>query len=88
MQRDVRKYVAGCSVCQRIKDVNLAPAGLLQPLPIPSDKFEYWTLDLITGLPEINSYNALLVCVDKFGKLCRLVPCKAGENTLSATKVA
>ena len=29
MQRDVRKYVAGCSVCQRIKDVNQAPAGLL-----------------------------------------------------------
>ena len=29
MQQDVRKYVAGCSVYQRIKDVNKGPAGLL-----------------------------------------------------------
>ena len=88
MQRDVRKYVAGCSVCQRIKDVNQAPAGLLYPLPIPSDKFEYWTIDIITGLPEINGYNAMLVYVDKFGKLCCLIPCRVGENALSATEIA
>ena len=57
-------------------------------MPIPSDKFEYWTIDIITGLPEINGYNALIVCVDKFGKLCRLIPCRAGENALSATEIA
>ena len=52
------------------------------------DKFKYWTKDIITGLPEINGYNALIVCVDKFGKLYRLIPCRAGENALSATKIA
>ena len=56
-------------------------------MPIPSDKFKYWTIDIITGLPEINDYNALIVCVDKFRKLCRLIPCRAGENALSATKI-
>ena len=45
-------------------------------------------MDFITGLPDINGYNALLVCVDKFGKLCRLIPCRAGENELSAPAVA
>ena len=57
-------------------------------MPIPSDKLEYWTIDIITGLPEINGYNALIVYVDKFEKLCRLIPCRAGENALSATKIA
>ena len=88
MQRDVRRYVAGCSVCQRVKDVNKAPAGLLQPLPVPNDKFDYWTIDIITGLPEIDGFNALIVCVDKFGKLCRLIPCRAGESELSAPAIA
>ena len=55
---------------------------------MPLDKFQYWTIDIITGLPEINGYNALIVCVDKFGKLCHLIPCRAGENALSATKIA
>ena len=44
-------------------------------------------MDFITGLPDINGYNALLVCVDKFGKLCRLIPCRAGENELSVPAV-
>ena len=55
-------------------------AALLQPLPVPSGKFEYCMLDFMTDLPEVNGYNALLVIKDKFGKLSRLVPCRAGEG--------
>ena len=45
-------------------------------------------MDFITGLPDIYEFNALLVCVDKFGKLCWLIPCRAGENELSAPAFA
>ena len=45
-------------------------------------------MDFITGLPDINGFNALLVCIDKFSKLCRLIPCRAGENELSAPAIA
>ena len=45
-------------------------------------------MDFITGLPDINGFNALLVCVDKFGKLCWLILCRAGENELSAPATA
>ena len=45
-------------------------------------------MDFITGLPDLNGFNALLVCVDKFGKLFRLFPCRAGENWLSAPAIA
>ena len=46
------------------------------------------TIDFMTDLPEINGYNALMVIVDKFGKLNRLVPCRAGEGQLTAPQVA
>ena len=57
----------------------MQPAGLLQLLPVPFSNFEYCTLDFLTDLLEVNEYNALLVIVDKFGKLSRLVPCRSGE---------
>ena len=41
----------------------------------------------MTDLPEVNGYNALMV-VDKMGKLSWLVPCRAGENQLTAPEVA
>ena len=42
----------------------------------------------MTDLLEVNGYNALMVVLDKMGKLSRLVPCRAGENQLTAPKVA
>ena len=45
-------------------------------------------MDFIMGLPAINGYNALLVCVDKFGKLCWLTLRRAGKNELSAPAAA
>ena len=41
----------------------------------------------ITGLLDINGFNALLVCVDKFGKLYWPIPCRAGENEFSAPAI-
>ena len=44
-------------------------------------------MDFITGLPDRNGYNAILVCVGKFGKLFWLTLCRAGENEFSAPAV-
>ena len=63
------------------------PDGLLQPLPVPNNKFEYWTMDIITGIPEIDGFNAFVVSVYNFGKLCWLIPCRVEENELSATTI-
>ena len=42
----------------------------------------------MTDLPEVDGYSALIVIVDKSGKLNRLVPCRAGEGQLTAPQVA
>ena len=60
---------------------------MLQPLPIPDGKFEYCTIDFMTDLPEVNGNNALMVIVNKYSKLSRLVPCRVGEGQLTAPQV-
>ena len=60
----------------------------MQPLLIPDGKFEYCAINFMTNLPEVNGYNALMVIVDKFGKLSRLVPCRVGKGQLTALQVA
>ena len=39
-------------------------------------------------LPEVNGFNALLVIVNKLGKLSHLVPCRAGKGQLAVPDAA
>ncbi|KAL4377359.1 hypothetical protein GQ457_02G020790 [Hibiscus cannabinus] len=68
MRKDVTEFVRNCQVCQRMKSEHLAPAGLLQPLPIPQQVFEDISLDFIVGLPPSHSKEAILVVVDRLTK--------------------
>ena len=44
-------------------------------------------MDSMFNLPEVNSFNALLVIVDKLGKLLCLVPSRTGEGQLTVPEV-
>jgi hypothetical protein len=52
MKIKIAKYVARCDTCRRVKVEHLKSAGMLQPLPIPSWKWEDISMDFITGLPN------------------------------------
>ena len=52
MKFEVAEYIARCLDCQQVKTEHQHPVGLLQPLPIPSWKWEIIILDFITGLPR------------------------------------
>ena len=88
MAHFVSTYVRGCDTCQRIKHTTHSPYGALAPLPIPSCRFDFWTLDFVTHLPSDSGYNCLLVCVDKLTKFTKLVPCFMAAGKLSAHTVA
>ena len=45
-------------------------------------------MDFMVELPEVNGFNALMVIVDKMGKLSRLIPCRVGEGQLTTPQVA
>jgi hypothetical protein len=47
MKREITKYISECDTCQRIKASHLKVADPLQPLPIPSWKWEDICMDFI-----------------------------------------
>ena len=44
-------------------------------------------MDFMVILPKVNGFNALMVIVDKLGKLLHLVPCRVGEGQFTAPDV-
>jgi hypothetical protein len=51
LAQDIKRYVWGCSACHRAKRSNEKPYSLLQPLDIPSSRWERINVDFITKLP-------------------------------------
>jgi hypothetical protein len=50
MKREIAKYVSECDTCERIKASHLKAFGALQPLAIPSWKWDDISMDFIIGL--------------------------------------
>ena len=77
MKNELREYIAKCFECQQVKTKHQHPAGLLQPLPIPSWKWEIISLDFIMGLPRNQNLNdSIMVVVDKLSKVAHFIPVK------------
>jgi ribosomal protein L21E len=73
-KQTVKDYVAQCMVCQQAKTERVASPGLLSPLPIPDGSWKVITMDFIEGLPRSQSYNCILVVVDRFSKYAHFLP--------------
>jgi hypothetical protein len=87
MSRDIKLFVSQCLVCQQAKTSNTAPAGLLQPLPIPSQIWEDISMDFITGLPPSNGFTVIMVVVDRLSKYSHFAPLKADFTSLKVAEV-
>ena len=74
----------GCDTCAR-KKLQRHPKTALQPLEVPEGPWETVGVDLITQLPESNGYDAILVCVDHYGKQIHALPC---TTTITAEEMA
>ena len=77
MKREVAKYVSECDIYRRVKASHLKPAGMLQPLDIPSWKWEDISIDFIVGLPPTSKgYDSIWVIVDCLTKSAHFLPVK------------
>ena len=64
LKSDIQKFVAECLVCQQNKVETIKTPGLLQPLSIPSQRWE----DFIAGLPKFEGKGVIMVVVDRITK--------------------
>jgi len=70
----VKKYITDCDMCQQMKNHPQQPFGPLVPNKVPNRPWEIISTDLITQLPESNSYNAICVIVDRLTKRAHFIP--------------
>jgi hypothetical protein len=85
-KRVVTEYIALCDNCQWVKAEHQRLAGLLQPLKIPQWKWEEISMDLIVGLPTMQSgYDSIWVIMDRFSKVAHFIPVK---TTYKGSKLA
>ena len=68
LKSDIQKFVAECLVCQQNKVETIKTPGLLQPLSIPSQRWEEVSMDFITSLPKSEGKSVIMVVVDKLTK--------------------
>jgi transposase InsO family protein len=66
---------------QRVKAEHQRPAGLLQPLKVPTSKWQDVGMDFITGLPRSNrGHDSIWVIVDRLTKVVHFIPVKTTHN--------
>ena len=69
----VRNFIRACSTCQWNKTEALHPAGLLQPLDVPSQIWADIAMDFVEGLPKVNDNSVILIVVDRFSKYAHFI---------------
>ncbi|TPX29974.1 hypothetical protein SeMB42_g08025, partial [Synchytrium endobioticum] len=80
LNRDVKKFIQACDVCQRVKPRRHRKYGLLQPLPILQKRWSHLSMDFITHLPKYKSYDAIMVVIDRFSKMAHFIPTTESIN--------
>jgi hypothetical protein len=86
MKREIARYISECDICQRVKVSHLKVAGVLQPLPISSWKWEDISMDFIIGLPSTSQrHDSIWVIVDRLTKTVHFFPV---HTTYNAKKYA
>jgi hypothetical protein len=86
IRKEIQRYVGSCVACQSNKASNLAPAGLLHSLPIPTQNWEQISLDFVGPLElTVHNNNYVLVVVDRLSKMVHFIPCK---QSVTAPQVA
>jgi hypothetical protein len=84
-QKVVQDFVRACTTCQKNKTTHLHPAGLLQPLDVPSTVWADVAMDFVEGFPSVNRKSVILTVIDIFSKYGHFIPLR---QPYSATTVA
>ena len=74
MRKFIKEYCDTCAICPLAKTPRHKPWGLLKQLEVPTYPWQGITMDLITDLPESDSFDTILVIVDRLTKMALFIP--------------
>lgn len=87
MNEIVSRYVRGCAIYAKSKPSN-RKLSLYTPFPVPSHPWESVSMDFVGGLPKSRKgHDYLYVVVDRFNKMCILIPCSKEITTEQVAKL-
>ena len=88
MKKDMAGYISRCMKCQQVNVEHQHLAGLLQPLLVPEWKWEFISMDFITGLPMTwRQHDSITVVVDKLKKEEHFIPVNSTHKTDDTEKI-
>ena len=92
LQHDIDAYVKDCDVCFESKAMRHKPYGNLQSLLVPIYPWKDLSMDFVTGSPistnwKGDSYDSILVIVDRLTKIVYYEPVKITINTPGLAEV-
>jgi len=73
VMRDVRRYVEGCNLYQRMKNRMEEVAGKLKLSEVPKKPWTHLMVDFITKLPVVARKDAILVVCNRLSKMTYFV---------------
>ncbi|MBW0569815.1 hypothetical protein O181_109530 [Austropuccinia psidii MF-1] len=82
MTQFIKDYVSSCQQCSRNKNIHHKNFGLLKTLPIPNGPWICLSMDFISQLPLSNSFDSILVIVDRFSKSAVFIPTMSSITSL------
>ncbi|MBW0490939.1 hypothetical protein O181_030654 [Austropuccinia psidii MF-1] len=87
MTQFIKDYVSSCQQCSRNKNIHHKKFGLLKPLPIPNGPWICLSMDFITQLPLTNSFDSILVIVNRFSKMVVFIPTMSSITSLDLAQL-
>ncbi|MBW0593625.1 hypothetical protein O181_133340 [Austropuccinia psidii MF-1] len=82
MTQFIKDYVSSCQQCSRNKNIHHINFGFLKPLPIPNGPWNCLSMDFLTQLPLWNSFDSILVIVNRFSKMVVFSPTMSSITSL------
>jgi hypothetical protein len=86
LKQDVMRHISECVTCQQNKSEQTLPAGLLRPLPIPEQKWEWSSMYFITSLLKAQGKDDIFVGVEILTKFTRFLAIPTKYNTVNREK--
>jgi hypothetical protein len=81
------RHVSECVTFQQNKSEHALPVGLLQPLPIPEQKWESISMDFITDLPKVQGKDYIYVVVHRLTNFSHFYAIPTEYNVVQVAEI-